>query len=186
MNVLELLARNWWALAVRGVVAILFGVLLLAWPGVSLLVLVTIFGAFALVDGVFSIVAAVRAARGHGSWGTLLLVGITGVLAALVAWSWPGITAVAIAFVIGAWAIVTGVLAIVAAVELRRVLRGEFWLGLSGLLAILFGLLVFANPIAGAVTLAWFLGVFAILFGATLLVLAFRVRSLSHRRQVTV
>lgn len=186
MSVLELLARNWWAVAVRGLVAILFGVLLLAWPGPSLMVLVIAFGAFALLDGLFSIVAAVRAARGHENWGSLLLVGITGILAALVTWFWPGITALAFAFVIGAWAIVSGILAIVAAVELRRELKGEFWLGLSGALAILFGVLVFANPAAGALAIVVLLSTFAILYGVSLLVLAYRMRSLSHRREVPV
>lgn len=186
MSVLELLARNWWAVALRGAIAVLFGVLMLVWPGLSLLVLVIAFGAFALVDGLFSIVAAVRAARGHESWGTLLLVGITGILAALVTWFWPGITVLALAFVIGAWAIISGILAIVAAVELRREMHGEFWLGLSGALAVLFGVLVFANPAAGALAIAWLLGVFAILFGVSLLVLSFRVRSLTHRREVPV
>lgn len=181
MSVLELLARNWWAVALRGAIAILFGILLLAWPGPSLLVLVITFGAFALLDGLTSITAAVRAARGHESWGSFLLVGITGILAALITWFWPGITALALGFVIGAWAIVSGILAIVAAIELRREMKGEFWLGLSGALAVLFGILVFANPAAGALAIVALLGIFAILFGVSLLVLAFRVRSLSHR-----
>lgn len=186
MSVLELLTRNWWAVALRGAVAIVFGILVLVWPGISLLALLVVFGAFALVDGIFSIVAAVRAAKGHENWGSLLLVGITGVLAAIVTWFWPGITALALAFVIGAWAIVTGILSIVAAIELRREIRGEFWLGLSGALAILFGILVFANPAEGALAIVWLLGVFAILFGVSLLALAFRIRTLARRREVTV
>lgn len=186
MSAFELLSRNWWAVAVRGAIAILFGVLLLVWPGISLLVLVVTFGAFALVDGLFSLVAAVRAAKGHESWGALLLVGITGILAALVAWFWPGITALALAFIIGAWAIVTGILAIVAAVELRREIKGEFWLGLSGLLAVVFGVLVFANPAAGALAIVFMLAIFAILYGVSLLALAFRVRSYPHQREVHV
>lgn len=186
MRMYELLTRNWWALALRGAVAILFGLLVLIWPGISLLALVVAFGIFALLDGVFSLVAAVRAAKGHESWGTLVLVGITGILAALVTWFWPGITALALTFVIGAWAIVSGILGIVAAVELRREIKGEFWLGLSGALAVLFGILVFANPAAGALAIVWMLGVFAILFGVSLLALAFRFRSLSHREEVPV
>lgn len=186
MRAYELLTRNWWAVALRGAVAIVFGILMLVWPGISLLALVVTFGAYALIDGIFSIVAAVRAARGHESWGTLLLIGITGVLAAVVTWFWPGITALALTFVIGAWAIITGVLAIIAAIELRREIHGEFWLGLSGALAVLFGILVFASPAAGALAIVWLIGIFAILYGASLLALSFRLRTFSRRREVTV
>jgi uncharacterized membrane protein HdeD (DUF308 family) len=183
---METLIHNWWAVALRGVVAILFGIIVLAWPGISLVFLITVWGAFALIDGVFSLVSAMRRAKAGESWGSLVLTGITGILAGLIAWIWPGITAAALAFLIGAWAIITGILEIVAAVQLRKLIRGEFWLGLSGALSVILGILLFLNPAAGAVSLVWLIGIFALIFGITLIALGFRLRSLQHERTVSV
>jgi len=181
---METLLRNWWAVALRGALAVLFGILLLAQPAISLVFLVVVWGAWAFVDGIFSLISAVRAAKGHERWGALALVGVTGILAGVIAWVMPGLTAVALVFLIGAWAVIVGVLQIVAAVQLRKVIRGEFWLGLSGALSILFGILVFANPAAGALAVVWLIGLYAILFGITLLALGFRLRSLRQHREV--
>jgi uncharacterized membrane protein HdeD (DUF308 family) len=179
--VVPVLSRNWWALAVRGLAAILFGILAVLWPGITLFVLVIFFGAYMLVDGIFAIVAAVRAAGEEARWWLLLIEGILGVLAGLVALLWPGLTALALLYFIAAWAIVSGVLEIVGAIRLRREIEGEWALGLSGVLSVLFGILLVVIPApAGLLSLVWLIGAYAVAFGVLLLVLAFRVRNLSR------
>jgi uncharacterized membrane protein HdeD (DUF308 family) len=181
-GVLRTLGRNWWALALRGVAAILFGVLAFAWPGITLFVLVLFFGAYMLVDGIFAIVAAVRAAGEEDRWWLLLIQGILGVLAGLVAFFWPGLTALALLYFIAAWAIVTGIMEIVAAVRLRQEIEGEWALGLSGLLSVIFGVLLVVLPApAGLLSLVWLIGAYAVATGVLLLILAFRVRSEAGR-----
>jgi uncharacterized membrane protein HdeD (DUF308 family) len=181
-GVLRTLGRNWWALALRGVAAILLGILAFAWPGITLFVLVLFFGAYMLVDGIFAIVAAVRAAGEEDRWWLLLIEGILGVLAGLVAFFWPGLTALALLYFIAAWAIVTGIMEIVAAVRLRQEIEGEWALGLSGLLSVIFGVLLVVLPApAGLLSLVWLVGAYAVATGVLLLILAFRVRSEAGR-----
>jgi uncharacterized membrane protein HdeD (DUF308 family) len=176
--VLPVLSRNWWMLALRGLAAIVFGVLAFVWPDITLFALVLLFGAYMLVDGIFAIVAAVRAAGREARWWLLLIEGVLGVLAGLVAAFWPGLTALALLYFIAAWAIVTGILEIVAAIRLRREIEGEWALGLSGVLSVLFGVLLAVIPApAGLLSLVWLIGAYALAFGVLLLVLAFRVRS---------
>jgi uncharacterized membrane protein HdeD (DUF308 family) len=177
-GVLPVLARNWWALVLRGLAAILFGVLAFAWPGITLFVLVLFFGAYMLVDDIFAIVAAVRAAGEEDRWWLLLVQGILGVLAGLVAIFWPGLTALALLYFIAAWAIVTGIMEIVAAIRLRREIEGEWALALSGALSVLFGVLLVVLPApAGLLSLVWLIGAYAVATGVLLLILGFRVRS---------
>jgi uncharacterized membrane protein HdeD (DUF308 family) len=179
-GVLPTLARNWWAIALRGVAAILFGILAFFWPGITLFVLIIFFGAYLFVDGIFSIVAAVRAAGEQERWWLLLIQGILGVLAGLVAFFWPGLTALALLYFIAAWAIVTGALEIAAAIRLRREIVGEWALGLSGALSVIFGVLLVVLPApAGLLSLVWLVGAYAVASGVLLLILAFRVRSLA-------
>jgi len=175
------LTRNWWALALRGIFAILLGLAALVLPGVTLAVLVALFGAYAVVDGVLAIIAGVRAAERHERWWSLILKGLAGIVAGVLAFVWPALTALALLYLIAGWAIVTGVLEIVAAVHLHRA-HGEWLLILNGVWSILFGLFVIVWPGAGVLTLLWIVGVYAIVFGAMLLVLAFRLRNL-HRLQ---
>jgi uncharacterized membrane protein HdeD (DUF308 family) len=169
-------AHNWWALAVRGALAILFGIIAFVWPGISLTALVLLFGAFAFVDGVFAIVTGVRGIRRDDRWWAFLLEGILGVAVAVLTVLWPAITALALLLLIAAWATVTGVLEIVAAVRLRRVIRGEWLLGLAGVASIVFGVLLALNPGAGALAVLWLIGAYAIVFGALLVALGFRLR----------
>jgi uncharacterized membrane protein HdeD (DUF308 family) len=176
--VLPLLSRNWWALALRGLAAILFGILAFAWPGITLFVLVIFFGAYMLVDGIFAIVAAVRAAGEQARWWLMLVEGILGVVVGLVTFFWPGLTAFALLYLIAAWAIVTGIMEIAAAIRLRREMVGEWALILGGAFTVLFGVLLVVIPArAGLLSLTWLIGAYAVVFGVLLVVLAFRVRS---------
>jgi uncharacterized membrane protein HdeD (DUF308 family) len=170
-----LLAANWWALALRGTVAILFGIFALLLPGVTIASLVMLFAAYALVDGVFAIVAGVRAAARHERWALLILEGLVDIAAGVVAFLWPGITVVVYVLVLATWAVVSGVLLLAAAFRLH-VGQGRWWMALGGALSVVWGILLWVAPIAGAVVLTWWLGAYAILFGVLLLGLAFRLR----------
>ena len=174
---LDVLARNWWAIAIRGIAAILFGLCALFIPGAALWALVILFGAYCLVDGIFAIVAAARAGQAHERWVQLMLLGLLGLVAAAITWFYPGLTALGLLYVIAAWAIVTGILELVAAFELRRHLPGELWWVLAGLCSILFGLFLVWQPGAGALAVVWLIGAYAIAFGVFLLGLAFRLRA---------
>ena len=170
------LSHNWWAVVLRGVLGLLFGIITFFAPGLSLAALVTLYGAYALVDGVFAIVSAVRR-RGTERWGMLLLEGIAGIAAGLVTLVWPGITAIALLYLIAAWSLFTGIMEVVAAVRLRKVITGEWMLGLSGVLSIGFGLLLMLFPGVGALAVVLWIGAYAIMFGALLIGLGFRLRS---------
>jgi uncharacterized membrane protein HdeD (DUF308 family) len=170
------LAQNWWAIAIRGVLGILFGIIALIFPGATILSIVLVFAAYLLVDGIFAIIAAVRAARRHDRWGMLTFEGIINILTAAVAVAVPGLTVLAFVIIIAAWAIVTGALVLAAAFRLNMQ-HGRGWLALSGAASIVLGVLMIVAPLAGAVVLTWWLGAYALVFGAALLVLAFRLRS---------
>lgn len=174
------LAENWWAIAVRGVLGILFGILALIFPGATILSFVLVFAAYLLVDGVFAIIAAVRAARRRDRWGLLTFEGIANIAAAVIAVLWPGLTVLAFVVLIAAWAIVTGVLMLGAAFRLN-IQHGRWWLALSGAASLVFGILLILAPLAGAIVLTWWIGAYALVFGAALLVLAFRLRSRRSR-----
>jgi uncharacterized membrane protein HdeD (DUF308 family) len=174
------LTRNWWLLALRGVAAIVFGALAFAMPLITLTALVLLFGAYAFVDGVFNVVAAVTVPPGVRRWWPLLIEGIVSIAAGVLTFFFPAITALGLLFLIAAWAVVTGVFEIAAAVRLRKAITGEWLLLLSGILSVLFGMLLFLFPGAGALAVVWWIGAYAIVFGAMLLGLAFKLRSLSR------
>jgi uncharacterized membrane protein HdeD (DUF308 family) len=175
---LEKFAYNWWMFAVRGAVAVIFGLLALVWPGQTLLALVLLFGAFALVDGFFAVIAGIAARRYFDRWWAVLLEGIAGIVIGLLTFFWPNITALVLVYFIAAWALITGIFEIVAAIQLRRVITNEWMYILGGLLSILFGILLFVFPGAGAVSLIWLIGIYAIVFGISEMIFAFRLRSL--------
>jgi uncharacterized membrane protein HdeD (DUF308 family) len=164
-------------LIVRGIVGIVVGVLAFLWPGLTIAVLVGIFALYALIDGVTNLILGVARSPGYGPSWALIIEGLVGIAAGVMTFLWPGITAVVLVLFIAAWAIVTGVFEIAAAIRLRRVLTGEWLLLLSGILSIVFGGLVFAFPAAGAVSIAWLLGAYAAATGVILIVLGIRLRS---------
>jgi uncharacterized membrane protein HdeD (DUF308 family) len=182
---LDVLSRNWWTFAARGVAAVIFGILALAMPGIALVVLVFLFGAYALVDGVFALIGAVREAEAHNRWAHLLFVGIFGILVGAITFFFWQITAFALLYLIAAWAVVTGILELVGAFELRRHLPGDLWWVLAGLASIAFGVLLILRPLSGALAVIWIIGIYAIIFGGFLIGLAFRLRGLK-RDAVTV
>jgi len=175
-----LMAKNWWAVALRGVCAILFGVLAWALPAAALGGLVLLWGAYAFADGVLAIVGAFSGASGR-PWWVLALEGLVGLGAAAVTFFNPALTAIALLYLIAAWAIATGVLEIAAAIRLRKQIEGEFWLGLAGLASIAFGGLLMARPGAGALAVVWIIGAYAIVFGVMLVALGIRLKGLKDR-----
>src|SRR5579859_3110813 len=175
------LARNWWALALRGVAAIAFGILAFLWPGFAWLVIALTWGVYVFMDGVLAIYAA-AVGHGHGGqWWALLFEGVFGILAGLVTFFWPGLTEVILLYVIAAWAIATGVMEMVAAIRLRTFVVGEWALVVSGMLSLLFGLVLILAPVAGALAVAWLIGGYAIAFGVLLLMLALRLRGMTQQ-----
>jgi uncharacterized membrane protein HdeD (DUF308 family) len=177
------LTRNWWALVIRGVAGLLFGLACFFWPDIALLSLVLLFGAYALVDGAFAIAAAISGADRDSRWWALLLQGIVGIITAVVAVVWPGITALALLYLIAAWALVTGILEIVAAVRLRKEIEGEWMLALAGFASVLFGIAIAVFPAAGALAVVWMIGVYALVSGVLLTAVGLRLRSLRKRMQ---
>ncbi len=178
------LARNWWAVALRGVAAILLGLTAFFLPGVTLAALILLFAWYALVDGVFAIVAAVRAAEHHERWWPMLVEGLAGLAAGVLTLGWPGVTAVVLLYVIGVWAIFVGILKLFGAVRLRRAIHGEWLLVLNGVLSMLFGLLILVFPGGGLLSVVWLIGWYAILRGTALLTLGVRLRR-HHLRPAT-
>jgi uncharacterized membrane protein HdeD (DUF308 family) len=175
----NLLDQNWWAIALRGLCAIIFGIIALLLPGVTIASLVLLFGAYMLVDGVLAIVAGVRAARRHERWGMLVFEGIVDLIASAIAFVAPLATVLAFIFLLAAWSMVSGVLLIVAMFRLN-VTHGRWLMGLSGVLSVIWGILLVAWPAVGAVVLTWWLGAYALVFGGALLALAFKLRSRRH------
>ena len=171
----NLLAQNWWAIALRGVFAILFGIIALLMPGAALLAFVLLFAAYMLVDGILAIIAAVRAAQRHERWGWLIFEGILDPIAGGIAVVWPVITIVAFVFLMGAWAIVTGALLFGASFRLN-IQHGRWLMAFAGAASVIWGALLIIWPLIGAVVLTWWIAAYALFFGVALLVLAFRLR----------
>jgi uncharacterized membrane protein HdeD (DUF308 family) len=171
------LFQSWWILALRGVIGILFGVLALTWPDLTLLALVALFAAYALLSGAVSVIGAVRNRARDDDWWLVLLLGLVGIGAGVIAIVHPTLTALVLVLVMGANALITGVLDIVAAIRMRKVIRDEWMLVLSGIASIVFGVLVFLFPGAGALAMVWLISAYALVTGALMLVLAFRVRA---------
>jgi uncharacterized membrane protein HdeD (DUF308 family) len=171
----ETLARNWWAVALRGTFSVLFGFIALAFPGVTMLSMVLVFSAYMIVDGALAIMAAVRAARRSERWGLLTFEGILDLAAGALAFLWPGLTVVAFVLLVAVWALASGALMTSAGLRLKLE-HGRWWLVLGGLASIVYGALLIIAPLVGAIVLTWWLGAYAIIFGALLLIFAFRLK----------
>ena len=175
IDMLEAMTRNWGAIALRGFIAVLLGVIAIVWPGPTVAVLVILLGAFALVEGVTNIVAGVR---GRERWA--IAEGIISVVVGIVIVVWPAITALALLYIIAAWAIITGIVRIVAAVQLRRVIQNEWLLVGSGLASVIFGVIAAVFPGAGILALIWLLGAWLIVLGVILIAFALSLRQRAH------
>jgi uncharacterized membrane protein HdeD (DUF308 family) len=173
----EVLAERWWVVGLRGLLGIVFGLICLFVPAAAILSLVLLFSAYMLVDGVFGIYSAIKAARNGDRWGLLILEGIVDIAAGVIAFIWPAITAVAFVLIIAIWALVSGALMLVAAFRLN-IDHGRWWLVLGGVASIIFGVVLIIAPVVGAVVLTWWLGAYALVFGVLLLVLGHSFSSL--------
>jgi uncharacterized membrane protein HdeD (DUF308 family) len=179
MLVLAQLARNWWTFVLRGVVAILFGILAFMRPGITLEALVLLFAFWALFDGVFALISSIGAAEAREPWWPLVLIGLLGIAAGVLALRWPGITALALLFIIAYWSIFRGILEIVAAVRLRDLIPGEWRLVIGGLASVVFGALLVIYPGAGILAVIWLIGIYAVIFGIAFLMLGFHLKGLA-------
>ncbi|HKA99287.1 MAG TPA: HdeD family acid-resistance protein [Methyloceanibacter sp.] len=178
----DVLADNWWAVGLRGILGIVFGLICLLTPGVAIGAFVILFAAYMFVDGGFAIASAWKAARTGERWGLLIVEGIVDIAAGLVAVIWPAITMVALIWLVAIWAIVSGVLMLYAALSLNRD-HGRWWLALGGIASLIFGVLLVIEPLIGAVVLTMWIGAYAIVFGGLLLVLAFQLHSRKEERE---
>lgn len=180
---LKFFTRHWWMLAIRGLLAVIFGVIALIWPTITLQALIIIFGIYVLVDGLFTLFSVLthRSRSQYQGWGWILVEGLAGIVTGIFTLIWPHITAIVLLFLIAGWALVTGILEIIIAIQLRKLLEGEWALILSGILSIVFGLLLFIQPGGGILALVWLIGAYAIVFGFLLILLAFRVRSWGNK-----
>ena len=174
------MSHSWWAVLIRGIAAIAFGVIAFLWPGVTLAALVLLFGAYAFIDGIAAIVLGIREHGERERWWAELIVGLVGVAAGLLTFLMPSITTLALLVVIASWAIVRGVFEIAAAIRLRHAIEGEWLLGLAGALSIAFGVLMFLFPGTGALAVVLWIGAFAFVWGITLVALSFRVRGMAR------
>ena len=171
------LSQNWWLVVLRGVLAIVFGILAFVWPGVTWLTLIIMFGVYAIVDGIIAIVSGLSRSQETPRWWIFLVEGLLGIGAGIVALAWPGVTSLVLIYMIASWAIITGILEIAAAIRLRNEISNEWMLGLGGLLSIGLGILLFFQPAAGGLAIIWTIAAYALIFGVLLVILGFRLRN---------
>lgn len=175
---LEVFFRSWRVLLLRGIVGIIFGILAITWPQITLMFLAYLFGIYVLVDGALGVWTAIATYKKNESWWTVLLWGLVSIVAGVITLIAPGITLIVLLFYIAIWAIATGVLEIIAAIRLRAEITGEWLLILSGIISVIFGIMLIAWPGAGLVALTWMVGIYAIFFGLLITILAFRIHSI--------
>lgn len=177
---LRTITHYWWMILLRGIFAILFGIAAFIWPGPTIEVLVLLFGAYALLDGIFAVIVGIQQYGENKRWWAVVLEGIAGIALGVLTWLWPGTTTTVLLAFIAAWAIMTGVFEIAAAIELRKVIEGEWMMILAGAASVLFGVLLILQPAAGALALVWLIGAYAIVFGVLFCILAFELRRVGH------
>jgi uncharacterized membrane protein HdeD (DUF308 family) len=173
----DLYKNAWWMLLIRGVLLVLFGILAVSWPGLALYTFIVFFGAFALVHGILSILGSIMNRRDNEDWWLVLLEGIVSIIIGVMTVVWPGLTGLVLAYFIAAWAVVMGILKIYGAIKLRKAIEGELLLIIAGIISVVFGIFIFARPLAGALAIAWIIGIYAIVFGLLSIVLSFRIKS---------
>ena len=178
---LTALTKYWWVFLVRGIFAIAFGIMAFAWPGITILTLVLLYAAHAIIDGATALGLAFSGHAPGQSWWAMVLVGVVGIGAGVGTFFWPGITAAILLAFVAMWAILRGIFEIVAAIHLRKHIENEWLLGLAGVASIAFGVMLLAWPAAGLVTIAWLIGANAIVFGALSIALAMRLKGVSSR-----
>src|SRR5579872_18340 len=178
------LAKNWWSLVIRGLLAISLGLIAMVRPGVKLGTLVLLFGYYALIDGLVSFAGVMRAAEAHERWASLLVEALADIAIGVVTLAWPAIPALSLVYVIAAWALLTGIFEVAAGFRLRRHVRGECLLALSGVASLVLGILMLSQPLVGPLAIARWVGVYAFVFGALLLGLGFRLRTWGRRHRV--
>jgi len=176
---IETLKRHWWVPVIRGIAAVAFGVIAFAYPGLTVAVLVLLFGAWVLVDGIFRVIGAIGHRASDKEWGFDLIIGIVGIIIGFLTFHAPGITALALVIYIAAWALMIGATEIAVAIKLRREIKGEWFLILLGLLSIAFAVLLLWNPLVGAATLIWLMAWYAVVFGILAIIFGFRLRGLA-------
>lgn len=174
---LEQLTRNWWVITLRGSLAVLFGAMAFVWPGPALAVLVILFAAYSFVDGIFAVIGAFSNSVGGQRW-WVFVEGIAGIIIGVMTFVWPAITALTLVLLIGIWAIVTGILEIIAAIDMRKTIKNEGLFILSGILSTVFGVLILARPIAGTVGIVWMVAFYAVTFGTSMIFLGIRLRNI--------
>ena len=168
--------RNWWIFLLRGMLAVLFGILALIWPEITLITLVILFGVFVLMEGLLNLIIGIASSEANRRWWVTLIEGVLGIAIAILTFIWPDLTAVVLLYFIAAWALITGVLEIIAAIRVRRMIENEWLMILNGVVSIIFALLLFIFPGESAISLVWLIGLFAILAGFLLIILSFRLR----------
>jgi uncharacterized membrane protein HdeD (DUF308 family) len=171
------LSRNWWLIVLRGVAAILFGIAAFVWPGLTLLILITVFGFYALIDGFIAIFTGLRHTKDSPRWWVFLVEGLFGIAIGAVALLWPGVTTLAILAMIAAWAIITGILEIAAAIRLRREITNEWLLAITGILSVGMGIVLIVQPLTGSLAIIWIIGAYALISGIVWISLGLRLRS---------
>ena len=179
------LTKNWWLVVIRGLLALLFGLIALFWPGLTWLVLIVLFGAYAIMDGVFAMLSGVVSSRYSPRWWVFLLEGVISVAAGVIAWMRPGLASLVLIIIIAVWAILTGVLEIAAAIRLRREIKNEWMLALGGFVSIVLGVLMFFQPATGELIITLMIGAYALMFGILLVMLGFRLRKWDIRSTST-
>lgn len=171
------LSQNWWLVVLRGVLGILFGLAAFVWPGITLLTLIVMFGVYAIVDGLLAVVSGLSKTKESPRWWTFLVEGLLSIGAGVVALLWPGLTTLVLIYMIASWAVFTGILEVVAAIRLRHEITNEWMLALGGLISVALGLLLFFQPAAGSLAIVWIIASYAVIFGALLVILGFRLRN---------
>ena len=176
-TMINIIEKRWWVFALRGLIAVALGIIALVNPGIALLTLIIIFGIYSFVDGLFDVIISISNRKDNEKWWALLIAGIASVVIGVISLSNPSITGIALVYLIAVKALINGVLEIAAAIELRHFIEGEWMMVISGILSILFGIVLFASPNQGALAMLWVIGIFAIVIGIWLIIFAFHLRS---------